>query len=232
MNVYISVLFQFRATEARDGQADQGRGGGDARAGAGRGGTGVPPARRRARVARGGGRRGRRDARRDLPPLREQGRALRGDAGAGRDADRHGVRCAAAAGGRPPGDGARHGREGAAAPGLVRRACATSSRSRSCAASTPTNSAPVEQRHLQEREQCLALSNGLLDQAVARGQLPAGHRHAHGVAHALRLHRRPDARLGAGAGELRPEVAAPQAVDLFLAGLRAAPPRRARPSGA
>ncbi len=31
---------------------------------------------------------------------------------------------------------------------------------------------PVEQRHLREREQCLALSNGLLDQAVARGQLP------------------------------------------------------------
>ena len=32
--------------------------------------------------------------------------------------------------------------------------------------------APVEQRHLQERAQCLGFSNGLLDQAVARGQLP------------------------------------------------------------
>ena len=86
--------------------------------------------------------------------------------------------------------------------------------------------APVEQRHLQERQQCLGLSNGLLDQAVARGQLPAD----------------TDTRLasqlfyGFIGGLMRDwvqapdsfdlKVAAPQAVDLFLAGLRAAPPRR------
>lgn len=86
--------------------------------------------------------------------------------------------------------------------------------------------APVEQRHLQERQQCLGLSNGLLDQAVARGQLPAD----------------TDTRLasqlfyGFIGGLMRDwvqapdsfdlKVAAPKAVDLFLAGLCAAPPRR------
>src|SRR5512140_1721206 len=33
--------------------------------------------------------------------------------------------------------------------------------------------APVERRHLQERQHCLAFCGSLLDQAVARGQLPA-----------------------------------------------------------
>ena len=85
---------------------------------------------------------------------------------------------------------------------------------------------PVEQRHLREREQCLALSNGLLDQAVARGQLHAD-TDTRMAAHML---------YGFIGGLMRDWVqapasfdmntAAPQAVDLFLAGLRAAPPRR------
>ena len=86
--------------------------------------------------------------------------------------------------------------------------------------------APVEQRHLQERTQCLALSNGLLDQAVARGQLHAD-TDTRMAAHML---------YGFIGGLMRDWVqapasldmntAAPQAVDLFLAGLRAASPRR------
>jgi len=86
---------------------------------------------------------------------------------------------------------------------------------------------PVEQRHLHEREQCLSLSNGLLDQAVARGQLPAD-TDTRMASHML---------YGFIGGLMRDwvqapasfdmNVAAPQAVDLFLAGLRAAPPRRA-----
>jgi len=86
--------------------------------------------------------------------------------------------------------------------------------------------APVEQRHLHERAQCLTLSNGLLDQAVARGQLPAGtdtrmaSRMLYGFIGGLMRDwvQAPDT--------FDMNVAAPQAVDLFLAGLRAAPPRR------
>ena len=84
---------------------------------------------------------------------------------------------------------------------------------------------PVEQRHLQERAQCLALSKGLLDQAVARGQLPPD-TDARMASHML---------YGFIGGLMRDWVqapdtfdmnaAAPQAVDLFLAGLRTAPPR-------
>jgi TetR/AcrR family acrAB operon transcriptional repressor len=85
---------------------------------------------------------------------------------------------------------------------------------------------PVEKRHLHEREQCLGLGIGLLDQAVANGQLPAD----------------TDTRLGSTlmyayvSGVMRDWVqapqsfdlktAAPQLIDLFLAGLRAAPPRK------
>jgi TetR/AcrR family acrAB operon transcriptional repressor len=86
--------------------------------------------------------------------------------------------------------------------------------------------APVEQRHLHERAQCLTLSNGLLDQAVARGQLPAGtdtrmaSRMLYGFIGGLMRDwvQAPDT--------FDMNVAAPQAVDLFLAGLRAAPPHR------
>jgi len=92
--------------------------------------------------------------------------------------------------------------------------------------------APVEQRHLHERAQCLTLSNGLLDQAVARGQLPAGtdtrmaSRMLYGFIGGLMRDwvQAPDA--------FDMNVAAPQAVDLFLAGLRAAPPRRPVPASA
>ena len=86
--------------------------------------------------------------------------------------------------------------------------------------------APVEKRHLAERTQCLALGKGLLDQAVARGQLPTD----------------TDTRLASHAlyafigGVMRDWVqaptsfelkaAAPQLVDLFLAGLKTAPPRK------
>jgi len=85
----------------------------------------------------------------------------------------------------------------------------------------------VEQRHLQERAQCLALSNGLLDQAVARGQLPAAtdtrmaSRMLYGFIGGLMR----DWVQAPGAFDMN--IAAPQAVDLFLAGLKAAPPRRA-----
>jgi len=85
---------------------------------------------------------------------------------------------------------------------------------------------PVEQRHLREREQCLALSNGLLDQAVARGQLPvdtdtrmAAHMLYGFIGGLMR-----DWVQSPGSFDMK--VAAPQAVELFLAGLRAAPPRR------
>lgn len=87
--------------------------------------------------------------------------------------------------------------------------------------------APVEQRHLREREQCLALSHGLLDQAVARGQLPAAtdtrtaSRMLYGFIGGLMR----DWVQAPGAFDMN--VAAPQAVDLFLAGLKAAPPQRA-----
>jgi TetR/AcrR family acrAB operon transcriptional repressor len=87
--------------------------------------------------------------------------------------------------------------------------------------------APVEQRHLHERAECLGFSLNLLEQAVARGQLPAD----------------TDTQLAANAlyayigGVMRDwvqapasfdlQATAPQLVDLFLAGLQAAPPRKA-----
>lgn len=85
----------------------------------------------------------------------------------------------------------------------------------------------MERRHLEEREQCLSYCGGLLEQAVVRGQLPSD----------------TDTRLASHllcafiGGLMRDWVqapqsfdlktAAPQLVDVFLAGLRAAPPRRA-----
>ncbi len=88
--------------------------------------------------------------------------------------------------------------------------------------------AAVEKRHLKEREQCLGLCGGLLEQAVAQGQLP---RNTDTRAASLLLY----ALVG---GLMRDWVqaprsfdlktAAPQLVDLFLAGLRAAPPTKIR----
>jgi TetR/AcrR family acrAB operon transcriptional repressor len=85
--------------------------------------------------------------------------------------------------------------------------------------------APVEKRQLHERQQCLELGISLFDQAVARDQLPSG----------------TDTRLASHllyayiSGVMRDWVqapdtfdlksAAPQLVDVFLAGLKAAPPR-------
>lgn len=86
--------------------------------------------------------------------------------------------------------------------------------------------APVERRHLDERQQCLAYCGTLLDQAVARGQLP-GDTDTRLASHLLY------AFIG---GLMRDWVqapdtfdlksAAPQLVDLFIAGLQAAPPRK------
>lgn len=88
--------------------------------------------------------------------------------------------------------------------------------------------AAVERNHLREREHCLNLCGSLLDRAVAQGQLP----------------RNTDTRaasqlLFALIGGLMREwvqapksfdlkTVAPQFVDVFLAGLRAAPPTKAR----
>ena len=88
--------------------------------------------------------------------------------------------------------------------------------------------ASVEKHHLEEREHCLGLCNALLDEAVAQGQLP---RNTDTRAASLLLY----AFIG---GLMRDwvqapksfdlETAAPQLVDLFLAGLRAAPPSKVR----
>jgi TetR/AcrR family acrAB operon transcriptional repressor len=86
--------------------------------------------------------------------------------------------------------------------------------------------APVERRHLDERAQCLAFSRHLLDQAVERGQLPedtdtqvASHALYAFIGGMMR-----DWVQAPASFELK--TAAPQLVDLFLAGLKAAPPRR------
>jgi TetR/AcrR family acrAB operon transcriptional repressor len=86
--------------------------------------------------------------------------------------------------------------------------------------------AAAERRHLHDRAQCLAYSAALLDQAVACRQLPKDtDTHVasfllHAVIGGLMRDwvQSPD--------EFDLAAAAPQAVDLFLAGLRAAPPRR------
>ena len=87
--------------------------------------------------------------------------------------------------------------------------------------------APVERRHLQEREQCLSYCGGLLEQAVARGQLPADTdtRLASHLLYAFIGGLMRDWVQAPASFDLK--TAAPQLVDLFLAGLRSAPPRRA-----
>ena len=86
--------------------------------------------------------------------------------------------------------------------------------------------APVERRHLHEREQCLSFCNGLLDQAVARGQLPADTdtRLASHLLYAFIGGLMRDWVQAPESFDLK--TAAPQMVDLFLAGLRSTPPRR------
>jgi TetR/AcrR family transcriptional regulator, acrAB operon repressor len=87
--------------------------------------------------------------------------------------------------------------------------------------------APVERRHLQEREQCLTYSSGLLEQAVARGQLPADTdtRLASHLLYAFIGGLMRDWVQAPTSFDLK--TAAPPLVDLFLAGLRTAPPRKA-----
>lgn len=86
--------------------------------------------------------------------------------------------------------------------------------------------APVEQRHLNEREHCLGFCETLLQQAVARGQLPedADTRLASHLLYGLIGGLMRDWVQAPASFDLK--TAAPQAVDLFLAGLRVAPPRR------
>ena len=86
--------------------------------------------------------------------------------------------------------------------------------------------APVERRHLHERQQCLSYSNGLLEQAVARGQLPADTdtRLASHLLYAFIGGLMRDWVQAPDSFDLK--TAAPQMVDLFLAGLRATPPRK------
>jgi TetR/AcrR family acrAB operon transcriptional repressor len=92
--------------------------------------------------------------------------------------------------------------------------------------------APVEQRHLQERSHCLGFSGSLLEQAVERGQLPpdTDTRLASHLLYALIGGLMRDWVQAPASFDLK--TAAPQLVDLFLAGLRAAPPRRSAPNGA
>jgi TetR/AcrR family acrAB operon transcriptional repressor len=87
--------------------------------------------------------------------------------------------------------------------------------------------APVERRHLQEREQCLSYCGGLLEQAVLRGQLPTDTdtRLASHLLYAFIGGLMRDWVQAPASFDLK--TTAPQLVDLFLAGLRAAPPRRA-----
>ena len=87
--------------------------------------------------------------------------------------------------------------------------------------------APVEQRHLQERDHCLGFCGSLLEQAVARGQLPedTDTRLASHLLYALIGGVMRDWVQAPASFDLK--AAAPQLVDLFLAGLRAVPPRKA-----
>ena len=86
--------------------------------------------------------------------------------------------------------------------------------------------APVEQRHLQEREHCLGFCGSLLEQAVARGQLApdTDTRLASHLLYALIGGLMRDWVQAPASFDLK--TAAPQLVDLFIAGLKAAPPRR------
>jgi TetR/AcrR family acrAB operon transcriptional repressor len=87
--------------------------------------------------------------------------------------------------------------------------------------------APVERKHLAERAQCLAFCGGLLEQAARRGQLPedTDTRLASHLLYAFIGGLMRDWVQAPDSFDLK--TAAPQMVDLFLAGLRAAPPRKA-----
>ena len=88
--------------------------------------------------------------------------------------------------------------------------------------------ASVERHHLEEREHCLGLCGGLLDKAVAQGQLPrdTDTRTASLLLYAFIGGLMRDWVQAPESFDLK--TAAPQLVDLFLAGLRAAPPSKIR----
>ena len=88
--------------------------------------------------------------------------------------------------------------------------------------------AAVEQRHLREREQCLGLCGGLLDKAVELGQLPrdTDTRMASHLLYALIGGLMRDWVQAPKSFDLK--AVAPQLINLFMAGLRAAPPRKKR----
>lgn len=88
--------------------------------------------------------------------------------------------------------------------------------------------ATVEQRHLREREQCLYLCGSLLDKAVELGQLPrdTDTRMASHLLYALIGGLMRDWVQAPKSFDLK--AAAPQLITLFMAGLRAAPPRKTR----
>ena len=85
---------------------------------------------------------------------------------------------------------------------------------------------PVEKRQLQDRQECLRLGMSLLDQAVSCGQLPANTdtRMASHLMYAYIGGIMRDWVQAPDTFDLK--AAAPQLVDLFLAGLKAEPPRR------
>lgn len=86
--------------------------------------------------------------------------------------------------------------------------------------------APVGLQHIQDRLQCLSKCKAVLDQAVAKGQLPADtdtHLAAHGaIAFVGGLMR--DWVEAPDTFDLK--AAAPQLIDTYIAGLRISPPRR------
>ncbi|HJW52524.1 MAG TPA: TetR family transcriptional regulator [Burkholderiaceae bacterium] len=86
--------------------------------------------------------------------------------------------------------------------------------------------AAVEQRHLREREQCLYLCGSLLDKAVELGQLPrdTDTRMASQLLYALIGGLMRDWVQAPKSFDLK--AVAPQLINLFMAGLRAAPPAR------
>ena len=88
--------------------------------------------------------------------------------------------------------------------------------------------ATVEQRHLREREQCLYRCGSLLDKAVELGQLPrdTDTRMASHLLYALIGGLMRDWVQAPKSFDLK--AAAPQLITLFMAGLRAAPPRKTR----
>jgi TetR/AcrR family acrAB operon transcriptional repressor len=86
--------------------------------------------------------------------------------------------------------------------------------------------APVEKRHLDERGECLRFAVALLEQAVARGQLPAETEPALAAQLFYAYINGVMRDWVQSPGDFDLHASAPALVDLFLAGLRAAPPRR------